>query len=101
MYKKAPKVKRNKRGKYHMRPQDMVNSAKNLETIIYRMGEYGLFQVIGEYEEYYTGNWYHGNYNKLVLKKDLRKLTDDEFDNWYSKYEIICGIKVPLNITKD
>ena len=100
-YKKAPRVKRNKKGEYFMRPQDMINSATKLEVIIYRIGEHGLFQVVGEYKNYYVGHWQRGLYNQSVLKEDLRKLTDEEFTEWNNRYEVICGVKVLFNIIKD
>lgn len=100
-YKKAPKVKKNKSGRYPMRSQDIFNFAKRLDPIIYRMGDQGLFQAVGEYEEYYTGHWRTSLRSQSVLKGELRKLTDEEFEYWNSRYEIICGIKVPLKITRD
>lgn len=101
MYKKVPRVKRNKDGSYPMRPQDMVNAAKKLEKIIYRIGEHGLFQVVGEYKDHYTGHWFYGPYSQAVLKTDLRKLTDEEFEKWNNTKMYISGISVPINVIRD
>jgi len=100
-YKKVPKIKRGRDGKYFMSPQDMVNSAKILDKIIYRMEEHGLFQVTAEYGDYYIGSWLMFTMNQSVPKKDLTILTDEEFEYWSTRSISISGVKVPLNITRD
>lgn len=101
-FKKAPSIKHACKGKYPMRMQDIRNSAIKLEKPIYRIviSNGQLYQVTGTYEDYYVGD-YINSYGGPIKKSKMRKLTDDEFEKYNKSSIVICGISIPLKITKD
>lgn len=110
-FKKVPKVKRNKQGKYNLRPQDMYNSARRYDTPLYLIGtiyldEKGdevtedggfLFQAVGGIELNYVGSRLEG-FGRVFPMRNSRELTREEVIKYNREGMVMCGVRIPLNI---